>query len=62
MIWYRITTFLLERKKAIAAAVAPLVVGFIAKYGFNVDVPVIEALIFAAISAVATERTRNLSK
>lgn len=62
MIWYRIKSFLLERKKAVAAAVAPLLVGFVAKYGFNVDVPVVEALIFAAVSAIATERTTNLSK
>ena len=62
MIWYRIRTFLAERKKAIAAAVAPLLVGFVAKYGFDIDVHIIEAVIASVIAGIATERTTNLSK
>ena len=61
MIWYRIKSFVLERKKAIAAAVAPLAVGAVAKYGFSLDVHVAEALIASVIAAIATERTTNLT-
>lgn len=50
---------LASKAKAIAAALAPIVVGAVAKYGFDVDVDVIETLIMAAITGLTVHRVTN---
>ena len=51
-----------ERRKAIAAAIAPVVVGLALHFGFHVDVNTASTVIVAVISALAVHTTTNTQK
>ena len=51
-----------ERRKAIAAAVAPIVVAAAVHFGWHVDVNVATTIIIAAIGALTVHTTPNINK
>lgn len=57
----RLIPLIAERKKAIAAFVAPLVVAAALHFNFHVDVNTATTIIVSLISALAVHETSNLA-
>ena len=67
LIWSKITGFIfalvLGREKALAAFVAPLIVGAVVSLaGKHVGVGVVEQLVFAVITSVTVHQTTNTGR